>query len=159
MALGSLTEVQNQLLIAKDIGYLSKEDFEKALKNINSSLNSGGIYIFDIFNLEFMKNNFITYEFLDTTKEVNDTKFVRFNHNKLNLKKGLMSMNQKTYIQKGIDKPSITKESWDMQIYTAEQLKGILERNGFKIISFSGFDGSKFDREKSNFILTTAQKK
>lgn len=27
MALGSLTEVQNQLLIARDIGYLSKEDF------------------------------------------------------------------------------------------------------------------------------------
>jgi len=29
MAQGSLTELQNQLLIAKDVGYLSKETFEK----------------------------------------------------------------------------------------------------------------------------------
>lgn len=29
MALGSLTELQNQLLIARDINYLSKEDFER----------------------------------------------------------------------------------------------------------------------------------
>lgn len=29
MALGSLTEMQNQLLVAKDIGYLAKEEFTK----------------------------------------------------------------------------------------------------------------------------------
>jgi four helix bundle protein len=29
MALGSLTEVQNQLLVARDIGYITKEEFEK----------------------------------------------------------------------------------------------------------------------------------
>ncbi len=29
MALGSLTEIQNQLLVAKDIGYLTKEKFDK----------------------------------------------------------------------------------------------------------------------------------
>ena len=29
MALGSLTEIQNQLLVAKDIGYLTKQEFAK----------------------------------------------------------------------------------------------------------------------------------
>lgn len=29
MALGSLTELQNQLLIVKDVGYINKIDFEK----------------------------------------------------------------------------------------------------------------------------------
>ena len=29
MALGSLTELQNQLLVARDVGYLLKEDFAK----------------------------------------------------------------------------------------------------------------------------------
>jgi four helix bundle protein len=29
MAQGSLTELQNQLLVAKDVGYLKKEDFQK----------------------------------------------------------------------------------------------------------------------------------
>lgn len=32
MALGSLTEVQNQLLVAKDINYISQEDFNKIAK-------------------------------------------------------------------------------------------------------------------------------
>lgn len=29
IALGSLTELQNQLLISRDLGYISKEDFDK----------------------------------------------------------------------------------------------------------------------------------
>jgi len=29
MALGSLTEIQNQLLVARDIGYITKEEFDK----------------------------------------------------------------------------------------------------------------------------------
>ncbi len=43
MALGSLTEVQNQLLIAKDIGYLDQVDFEKASEQITmvSKIHNG----------------------------------------------------------------------------------------------------------------------
>ena len=33
MALGSLTEVQNQLLIAKDIGYITIEEFDSLAEN------------------------------------------------------------------------------------------------------------------------------
>lgn len=32
MALGSLTELQNQLLISRDVGYLSKDDFESVFQ-------------------------------------------------------------------------------------------------------------------------------
>ena len=32
MALGSLTEIQNQLLVAKDIGYITREEFDKIAK-------------------------------------------------------------------------------------------------------------------------------
>ena len=32
MSLGSLTEIQSQLLIAKDISYITKEDFDKIAK-------------------------------------------------------------------------------------------------------------------------------
>ena len=34
MALGSLTELQNQLLVAKDVGYMNKDEFT-ALANQN----------------------------------------------------------------------------------------------------------------------------
>jgi len=32
MSLGSLSEVQNQFLISKDLGYLSKEEFDTAVE-------------------------------------------------------------------------------------------------------------------------------
>lgn len=44
MALGSLTEIQNQLLVARDIGYLTKEDFDKlAEQTIKISKISNGL--------------------------------------------------------------------------------------------------------------------
>ena len=36
------------------VGHLSKSDFLKAIKNISHNLNDGGIYVFDILNLEIM---------------------------------------------------------------------------------------------------------
>lgn len=43
MALGSLTEVQNQLLIARDLGYLDQSEFNRVAKqtiNVHKLLNS-----------------------------------------------------------------------------------------------------------------------
>jgi SAM-dependent methyltransferase len=141
------------------IGHLSKSDFQKAIQNISNNLKTEGLYIFDIFNYGFMKKNFIPYEFIDTCKEVDGIKYVRFNKNKFDKKKQLMTMNQRTYIQEGLDKPQIFTDSWDMQIYSSEQLKNILEENGFEIIEFLSMDGKKFDKENSLFILTIAKKK
>jgi|TARA_B100001964_G_scaffold144422_1_gene159021 SAM-dependent methyltransferase len=141
------------------IGHLSESDFQKAIQNISNNLKTGGLYIFDIFNFDFMKNNFIPYEFIDTCKEVDGTKYVRFNKNKFDKKKQIMTMNQKTYIQDGMDKPKTFTDSWDMQIYSSEQLKNILEKNGFEIVEFLGMDGKKFDKENSLFMLTIARKK
>lgn len=43
MALGSLTEVQNQLLVARDVGYLSKGDFDRVAQQtvVVSKLTNG----------------------------------------------------------------------------------------------------------------------
>jgi len=118
------------------IGHLSKKDFEKAIRNVRSNLKEGGIYIFDIFNLDFMKKNWVNHEFLDVARETKGIKFVRFNKNILDLKKGLMKINQKTIIQEGLKKQQIFREKWEMQIYTSKQLKELLERNGFKKVKF-----------------------
>ena len=43
MALGSLTELQNQLLIAKDLNYLNQKDFDKIVEqaiNVHKLLNA-----------------------------------------------------------------------------------------------------------------------
>jgi len=140
------------------IGHLSKKDFKKALKNISKNLNDKGIYIFDIFNLDFMKKKFISYEFIDHANEVGGMMFVRFNKNKLDIKRGIMHINQKTWIQKEMLKPKMIKESWDMQIYSSNELKNILEKNGFELIRFLDMAGKKFNKKKSLFILTIARK-
>jgi ubiquinone/menaquinone biosynthesis C-methylase UbiE len=141
------------------IGHLSKKDFEKALRNIGENLNEKGYYLFDIFNLDFMKHGFIKNEFIDAAREIDNKKFVRFNNNKFDGKRGIMHMHQKTYIQEGLQKPKIMNESWDMQIYSSNELKDILERNGFEVLKFLNVDGSKFNKDKSLFILTIARKK
>jgi SAM-dependent methyltransferase len=141
------------------IGHLSKSDFEKTLINIKNNLTDKGIFIFDIFNLDFMKNYFIGYEFIDKTIEHNGTKFVRFNKNKISFNDGLMTMNQKTFIQKGLDKPQIIKEIWNMQIYSTKELKIILEKNGFEVLDFLNMNGEELDQEKNISILTIARKK
>lgn len=146
------------ITIFNAIGHLSRKDFEKAINNISKNLNKGGIYIFDIFNLEFMKNNFINHEFIDVAKEIGNLKAVRFNNNHIDIKNGIMHINQKTLVQEGISKIKSMMGEWDMQIYSSEQLKELLEKNGFKVMEFLDVNGDKFDKDKNISILTVASK-
>jgi SAM-dependent methyltransferase len=140
------------------IAHLSKNDFEKALKNIAKNLKEGGIYIFDIFNAEFMRKKFINHEFIDQCIELKNKKFVRFNKNTFDRKRNIMHINQKTYIQEGMQNPRIFMEKWDMQIYASDELRKMLQRNNFGKISFLDICGKKFDRKKSLSLLCIAYK-
>ena len=60
--------------------------------------------------------------------------------------------------KKGFEKPKIKKSAQTLQIYTADQLKDLLNKNGFKVIEQCGIDGSKFVEDKTDRILTIAQK-
>ncbi|MGD0728797.1 MAG: class I SAM-dependent methyltransferase [Candidatus Micrarchaeaceae archaeon] len=144
------------ITIFNAIGHLSKPDFEKTIRNIGNNLKKDGLYIFDIFDLEYMKKNFITYKFFDVAKEIKDTKLVRTNNNRLDKENGLMLINQETFIQEGLSKPKVFKERWTMQIYSKAQLRDMLKKNGFEVIGQYGIDGSKI---KGMYILTVARKR
>lgn len=146
------------ITIFNAIGHLTKPDFEHAIRNISRNLKRDGLYIFDIFNLEYMKKNFRTYRYVDTATEVNGITFVRFNHNTFDKRNGIMYINQETLIQTGHQKPQTFKESWTMQIYSAEELQKMLKRNGFEVLGQYSIDGSKFSKTKSTLILTVARK-
>lgn len=73
-------------------------------------------------------------------------------------KKGIMHVNQKTYIQDGLQKPKVLEEHWDMQIYTADELKKTLQRNGFEVLSFLDMNGKNLDRRKSLSLVCVARK-
>lgn len=140
------------------IGHLNQDQFSKALENIKENLNNEGIYIFDIFNLDYMKKNFRTHKFIDVLKEHEGTKFVRFNDNKLDKKKGIMHINQKTWVQKNMKKPEIIEEKWDMKIYSVEDLINLLKKKGFEILEILDREGNKFDKNKSLFIFIIVKK-
>lgn len=146
------------IAIFNAIGHLNKKDFEKAIRNVSQNLKESGLFIFDIFNFDFMKNNFMNYKFIDVVREHKGTKFCRFNHNKLDSKNSIMKINQETWVQKDSEKPQIIKEKWDMQIYSSDELKKLLERNGFKVKEVYGGANKKFIENKSLFIFVVAKK-
>lgn len=148
------------IIIFNAIAHLSKKDFEKAIRNVSESLKDNGLFIFDIFNLDFMKaGHFRNYEFIDVAMEHKGIKYVRFNNNKLDSKKGIIKINQKVYVQKGHAKPKVYKEVWDMQIYSTDELEKLLGRNGFKVIGIYDGNGEKFVKDKSVSIFIVAEKK
>ncbi|MCB1827407.1 MAG: hypothetical protein KDH94_03195, partial [Coxiellaceae bacterium] len=54
--------------------------------------------------------------------------------------------------------PKITKAFQTLQVYTAEQLKGLLEQNDFKVLRQCNMDGSRFSKHQSERIFTIAKR-
>lgn len=139
------------------VGHLTKAGFEKAMRNIHKNLNSGGIYIFDIINLNYVmhEDNIIkmSYEYIrrDGSTIIRDIQHSVIDN------KGVLISHTTTYLQKG---SGIQKElkSITLQLYTADELKDMLTRNGFKVLGYSGIDGLKFSETKTERIVMVAQK-
>ena len=146
------------LTIFNAVGHLTKADFEIALQNIKSNLQEDGIYIFDINNLKhLLYENNITKLTIDWQTTTCDAKARVIQYSTIDAD-GILTSYTILHEQKGSNKPKISKSSQTLQIYSAEQLKNILERNGFEVLNQYAIDGSKFDEVKSDRILTVAKK-
>jgi SAM-dependent methyltransferase len=140
------------------VGHLEPERFAKAIRNVRANLKPGGTYVFDIFNLEYMRAGaFRDYEYIDLAKEQDGLHVVRFNDNRLDRERGVMHIRHRTIIQRGGAKPETLRETWDMQIYTADQIRGMLKENGFPRVRLHGGPGLPFSAKKSPFILAVAK--
>jgi len=62
-------------------------------------------------------------------------------------------------VQKSVDKPRRFHHKFSLQLYTAQELKEILNRNGFDIVAQYGMDGKEFINNQTLNMLTVAQKK
>lgn len=146
------------ITIFNAVGHLTKEDFEKAMRNINNNLRSGGIYIFDIFNLDyFLHEDNITQLTIDWQTISAGIKARKIQYSTIN-KEGVLASYTICHEEKEFEKPKISKSVQTLQIYTADQLKDMLEQNGFKVIENAAIDGSTFDKYKTDRILTVAKK-
>ncbi|MES2677429.1 MAG: class I SAM-dependent methyltransferase [Pseudomonadota bacterium] len=140
------------------VGHLTKSGFEKAMRNIHGNLKDGGIYVFDIFNLEAMNDKVVSDFSIHSHRIVGDTQIHNVQCSTIDRKNGFLTSYDNCTIQKNADKPVRINNKFSLQIYTAKELRDMLARNGFKTLDHFGIDGSKFLEKKSTSILTVAKK-
>lgn len=147
------------ITIFNAVGHLTKADFEKALQNLHANLKDGGVYIFDIFNLQAIIDDIIDDFAMDIESVVNGVKIRNVQHSEIDRKNGLLTSHDHYTIFKDGEEPEIHTNSFSLQIYTAGELQEMLARNGFEIIHQYDMDGNDFIADKSLNILTVARKK
>lgn len=157
------------ITIFNSIGHLTKSDFENALQNIHGNLKKDGLYIFDIANLNYyLKGKNISELTIDWITNSGDTQYRDIQYSTIS-PEGILAFYTTSIIQKRAlpevaqgaqtgEKPKITKSTKTLQLYTAQQLKEILNKNGFKVIEQCDIDGSQFMEERTDRILTIAQR-
>jgi len=153
--LGSFDSV---ITIYNAIGHLTKSDFKIALRNISNNLRPGGIYVFDIFNLTYMLDgeNITTLTIDKMARENNHTirkiQFSTIDHN------GILASHTTSIVAKAnTRRAKEAKGSQTLQIYSALELKQLLEQCGFQLVAKRSMDGTPFNDKKTKHILLIAK--
>lgn len=145
------------ITIFNSIGHLTKLDFEKTMKNIHKNLKDGGLYIFDINNLSYLiKDNNITKLTIDWQKIVGNTKIRDIQYSTIDTD-GVLASYTTSHVQKDFHKPIVYRSKQTLQVYTAKQLREMLCRNGFEVLQQCGIDGSIFNENDTDHMLTIAR--
>lgn len=140
------------------VGHLTKSGFEKAIKNISKNLKDGGIYVFDIMNLEALTDQAVRDLSWHIHRKVGDTQIHNVQCLTLNKKEGLLTAYDTLVIQKLANKPKTIKNKFSLQLYTTKELREMLAEFGFKALEQYDINGAKFLPKKSKSILIVAQK-
>lgn len=147
------------ITIFNAIGHLTKTGFEQAIQNVHRNLKDGGIYIFDIFNLEAITDTTIKDFDMEVRKTVNGTSIHHTQHSTIDREAGRLTSYDDYIIQRAGEEPQTYKAAFTLQIYTATDLQEMLARNGFDILAQYDMDGEAFLPHQSLNILTIAQKR
>lgn len=139
------------------VGHLTGMAFRKTLRNIHKNLKPGGIYIFDVLNLEALTDEKISSLAWSMHEKAADAQLLFSQCSTLCRKSGLLTSYETYLIQKNVSKPACFKNKFCLQLYTESRLRALLLRNGFKTYTLYGGDGSKFSEHKTERILVLAQ--
>lgn len=140
------------------IGHLSKTSFAKALRNVHHNLKTGGIYVFDIFNLQALTNKIVAELACHTNKKVGDTQLLQSQCSTINREKGQLTSYDSYMIQTNAETPKMFNNKFTLQIYISQELRNVLANNGFETLEQYDIYGGQFIPSKSLSILTVAQK-
>lgn len=148
------------ITIFNAIGHLTKSDFTKALRNIHANLKDGGVYVFDIFNLEAITDKIIDDFDMNVEGIVSGTKIVHNQHSEIDKENRLLTSHDRyTIFKEEGELPEILTNSFSIRIYSAEELNDMLIQNGFETVRQYDINGNDFTADKSLNILTVARKR
>jgi ubiquinone/menaquinone biosynthesis C-methylase UbiE len=149
------------ITIDNAIGHLVKNDFNIAISNIFKNLKSGGIYVFDILNLDAMTDEVMEADSKKMTNEsitIDGTIIHNVRHSTIDRDKGILTADEIITIQKNGDHKQI-KNKCSLQIYTMNELNDLLSKNKFKVIEQHKIDAYTFHQDNKGYsILTVAMK-
>lgn len=148
------------ITIFNSIGHLTREDFKITIDNIKRNLNNGGLYIFDIFNLDYLKaGHNITNLTIDWMTVCDDEKFRKIQYSTISDDGILVSYTNCVY-QDGHSSPTKVTNGYEntLQVYSATELQDILKEKGFIVLAQTDINGKAFSKEGSERILTVAKK-
>lgn len=149
------------ITIDNAIGHLVKDDFEIAIRNIHKNLTDGGIYVFDILNLDAMTDDVVAHDsqrMTDKRVTADGTIIYNVRSSYIDRENGYITADNHFTIQKdGVEKK--IDNTCSLQIYTMAQLRDILARNGFEAIEQYAVDAYTFKKDNAGYsILTVARK-
>jgi ubiquinone/menaquinone biosynthesis C-methylase UbiE len=147
------------ITIFNAIGHVTKAGFEKTLRNICGNLKDGGIYIFDIFNLDAMTDTVVADFAYQIHKKVGDTQLLSTQCSTIDRARGILTSYDALLVQKNAEAPERFHNTFSLQIYNATELRAMLAKNGFETLGHYGMQGEKFMEDTTQNILTVARKK
>jgi len=146
------------ITIFNAIGHLTKYDFGEAIRNVHQNLNDRGLYVFDIFNSAYLLHgDNIKKLTIDSQKDSNDKKVRKIQYSTID-EDGILASFTTSIVKTGDSKPERSQSEQTLQVYSAQQIRDILEKNGFEVIIQTGANGSKFIEDETDRILTIAKK-
>ena len=140
------------------VGHLTREDFQKAMHNIHQNLRPGGVYVFDNFNLDYLlyEDN-ITKFTVDWLTRNGDVQARKIQYSSIS-SDGVMASYDIYHEQKGEAEPNIQTAYQTLQVYSAEQLREMLEANGFKVVQQMDVHGGAFHKTDSERVMIVAER-
>ena len=146
------------LTIFNAVGHLTKRDFIKTMRNAYANLQPGGLYIFDIFNLNYLlAKDHITRLTMDNLTMIGNTQHREVQYSTIN-SQGVLASYDFYYTQRGSAAPKLKTAAQTLQVYTRQQLKDMLQRCGFSVLRQCNIDGGRLSETKIERILTVARK-
>jgi SAM-dependent methyltransferase len=120
------------------MGYqTTNEDFEDTLISVHRHLNTGGLFIFDV----WFGPAVLTQKPADRVKiiEQKDKKIIRYAHPVLNIMNHTVEVDYTVLEIAGDKVLTETKESHLMRFFFYQELKYFLEKNGFEVLKICPF--------------------